>query len=169
LNQIDKLWHQQYEQLVEFRGKNGHCLVPRRSYDKDTPLGNWVRNQRASHKNNKIRPDRKRILDEIGFAWKHYTLAVASTNHVRGPVIGKFHALLARSSFSLYNSSCSAYLCRIRSRKRSPAPAVWVSQTKHQHPKNRNQHEATLEIFVQFPTERDQVPALPKPDKWPLL
>jgi hypothetical protein len=27
LDEIDKLWHQQYEQLVEFRRKNGHCMV----------------------------------------------------------------------------------------------------------------------------------------------
>jgi hypothetical protein len=60
-------------------------------------------------------------------------------------------------------------LCRIRIRKRSPGSAVWVSQTKHHHQKNRNQHKATLDPITHLPTERDRVPALPKLDKGPLV
>ena len=44
----DKRWHQQYEKLVEFKRKNGHCIVPFR-YEQDKPLGQWVSKQRASH------------------------------------------------------------------------------------------------------------------------
>jgi hypothetical protein len=32
--------------------------------------GDWVTTQRSYHKHNKLRLDRKRILDEIGFAWE---------------------------------------------------------------------------------------------------
>jgi hypothetical protein len=65
----DKKWDRQYEQLVEFKRKNGNCMVPRR-YDQNKSLGQWVMKQRVGHTNNKMRPDPKIILDEIGFAWK---------------------------------------------------------------------------------------------------
>jgi hypothetical protein len=161
----DKLWHQQYEKLVEFNRANGHSEVPSK-YKGDKSLWIWVRTQRRNHNNNNLRPDRKDLLDTIGFAWKYITLAArASSNDVRGPVTGSFWL----DHVSHCTSSCSAYLCRIRIRKRSPGPAVmWVSQTKH-HPKNQNHNKATLEIIVQLQTERDQVPALPKPDVGPLV
>jgi hypothetical protein len=65
----DKVWHQQYEKLVEFKRTNVHCRVPNR-YDRDKSLGIWVSEQRKNHNNNKMRPDRKKLLDEIGFVWK---------------------------------------------------------------------------------------------------
>jgi hypothetical protein len=64
-----KGWHQQHEKLVEFKRKHGHCAVPR-GCKQDKSLGDWVNKQRTSHKNNKIRPDQKTILDEIGFTSK---------------------------------------------------------------------------------------------------
>jgi hypothetical protein len=100
----DKLWHQQYEQLVEYKRINSNLKVPK-SNDKDKSLREWISTQRKHHNKNKMRPDRKELLDKIGFVWKYVTLAArASTNDVRGPVIGSFHALLARSCFSLYFS-----------------------------------------------------------------
>jgi hypothetical protein len=68
----DKLWHQHYEKLVDFKRKNGHCVVPFK-YQEDKFLGQWVSHQRTFHKYNKLRLDRKGILDEIGFVWKAYT------------------------------------------------------------------------------------------------
>jgi hypothetical protein len=44
-------------------------MVPNR-YEKDKSLGIWVSTQRKHHINNKLRVDRKDILDKIGFAWK---------------------------------------------------------------------------------------------------
>jgi hypothetical protein len=97
----DKLWHQQHEKLVEFKRKNGNCLVPQR-YEADKSLGSWVKKQRKLHNNNnKLRQDRKRILDIIGFVWKAVALAArSSTKNVRNLVIGSFHAL-GRSCCSL--------------------------------------------------------------------
>jgi hypothetical protein len=46
-------------------------------YEQDKSLGKWVSTQRQCHAKNKMRPDRKIILNEIGFAWKDdgaYTL-----------------------------------------------------------------------------------------------
>jgi uncharacterized protein YbgA (DUF1722 family) len=64
----DKLWHQLYEKLVEFKRKDGHCLVPHR-YKQDPSLGKWVSTQRSFQNNNKLRLDRKRILDALDFIW----------------------------------------------------------------------------------------------------
>jgi hypothetical protein len=86
----DKLWHQQYEKLVEFKRISGHCMVPC-EYEQDKSLGRWVRTQRRNHNNNNLRLDRKDLLDKIGFAWKYITLAArTSANDVRGPVTGSF-------------------------------------------------------------------------------
>jgi hypothetical protein len=72
MTKYDMLWNMKYEQLVEFKREKGYCTVPRR-YEQDKSLksllGTWVSRQRDANKNNKLRPDRKRILDEIGFAW----------------------------------------------------------------------------------------------------
>jgi uncharacterized protein YbgA (DUF1722 family) len=69
MKELDKEWNMQHEQLVKFKGNNDHCLVPK-GYEQDKSLGRWVGNQRNYHKNDKLRFDRKRILEEIGFAWK---------------------------------------------------------------------------------------------------
>jgi hypothetical protein len=71
-------WNKQYEKLVEFKRENGHCNVPQR-YREGMSLGIWVSKQRTAHTNNKILPDRKKLLDEIGFAWKADTGAPRSS------------------------------------------------------------------------------------------
>ena len=63
----DEKWLQQYKKLVEFKQKNGHCMVPSR-YKQDKAFGRWVGDQRARHANNKVRPDQKYLLDELGFS-----------------------------------------------------------------------------------------------------
>jgi hypothetical protein len=65
---IDTKWNKQHLKLVEFKGKNGHCLVPNR-YKEDKAFGKWVSKQRGLHVNNKLRLDRKELLDKIGFVW----------------------------------------------------------------------------------------------------
>jgi hypothetical protein len=76
-------WNKQYEKLVEFKQKNGHCSLPQRN-EGDASLGRWVARQRSGNNNNTIRPDRKELLDEIGFVWKAVTLADrSSTTDVR--------------------------------------------------------------------------------------
>jgi hypothetical protein len=65
----DNQWHQQCERLGEFKRKNSHCKVPQ-SYEQDNSLGQWVKTQRKCQKNNNLRLDQKKLLDEIGFVWK---------------------------------------------------------------------------------------------------
>jgi hypothetical protein len=65
-------WNTQYEKLVEFKRKKGHCVVPQNGEDDkyNKALGDWVSKQRSYHKNGLIRQDRKELLDEIEFVWK---------------------------------------------------------------------------------------------------
>jgi hypothetical protein len=61
----DKQWHQQYEKLVEFKRKNGHCIVPKRPKE-GLSFGQWVARQRMVYNKkkmkNQIRQDRKDLL-----------------------------------------------------------------------------------------------------------
>jgi hypothetical protein len=80
-------------------------------YEQDSSLGIWVRTQRSTNSNNKLRLDRKERLEEIGFAWKACSLAAPSSPmNVRGPlVIGSFHALGTHVSHS--HRSFSGFFC----------------------------------------------------------
>ena len=62
------LWALRYEQLVEFKKQNGHCVVPYNQPD-NRQLGIWVSNQRSNRKQNKLTPERERLLNEIEFSW----------------------------------------------------------------------------------------------------
>jgi hypothetical protein len=125
----DKKWNTQYEKVVEFKRKHGNCLVPSR-YHEDMSLGKWVGTQRVRHAKNKMQPDRKKLLDEIGFVWKAGTVAArSSTTNVRGLITASFHALY--SGYFSHFLSCSAFnLCVRGIRIRKRRPAVWVFQTK---------------------------------------
>ena len=48
--QSEESWQVQYNELVEFKRKFGHCNVPRRE---NRRLGNWVTRQRQRYKGNK--------------------------------------------------------------------------------------------------------------------
>jgi len=63
-------WNLVFERLAEYRKEHGDCNVPR-GYCADPQLANWVKNQRAHHKNNKLAHERFERLDEIGFRWQN--------------------------------------------------------------------------------------------------
>jgi hypothetical protein len=66
----------QYERLVALKRQHGHCLAPfMYKAAHVSPLCNWVSSQA-----NKIRLDRKEVLDEIGFVWKADTLVAARSS-----------------------------------------------------------------------------------------
>ena len=134
-----KKWHQQYEKLVDFKRKNGHCYVTQRSKG-DENFGCWISRQRCLLIKKKLRPDRKELLDELGFIWKVDRIAARSStmdDNVRGLAIGSFHDWVrsgqVRSGHSFFSLSfflCLTCVCRIQIRKRSPPAVVWVFQTK---------------------------------------
>jgi hypothetical protein len=75
---LERKWKKQYEKLIEFKRKNGHCLVPCR-YQQDKSLGIWVANQRwefhGNCKNKQLKKGRKELLDELGFVWRVHKCA----------------------------------------------------------------------------------------------
>mmetsp|Transcript_2171 Transcript_2171/g.3991 ORF Transcript_2171/g.3991 Transcript_2171/m.3991 type:complete len:934 (-) Transcript_2171:103-2904(-) len=67
-------WDERYNELVEFKKANGHCLVPQR-YPSNPSLGTWVNTQRRHYKllqdgrRSCLTEDRLKKLNEIGFVW----------------------------------------------------------------------------------------------------
>ena len=62
----EEKWLNKINALQEFKRINGHCRVPL-AWKEDLSLGKWVSRQRS--KEHKMPEDRKKQLDEIGFAW----------------------------------------------------------------------------------------------------
>ncbi|CAB9498093.1 helicase [Seminavis robusta] len=63
----EQAWYQKYNELVKFRNENGHAVVPRsKGY---TELGQWVHHQRSAFNRQQLLPERKRLLDKLGFVW----------------------------------------------------------------------------------------------------
>lgn len=61
-------WNDLFQRLLSYKKKHGDCNVPL-SYKKDPELGVWVANQRKREKQNKLRQDRKELLNGEGFRW----------------------------------------------------------------------------------------------------
>jgi len=59
-------WQAMFQRLEEFKGKNGHLEVPRRS----GKLSNWVERQRRQYTNNLLEQERIEKLESIGFVWR---------------------------------------------------------------------------------------------------
>jgi hypothetical protein len=71
------LWEAKLEELVTFRKKVGHCLVPH-NWKENTPLAQWVIRQRKQH-NLKVRGEhstmtveREKTLEDLGFIWSSH-------------------------------------------------------------------------------------------------
>jgi hypothetical protein len=62
----EAMWQAQYQNLVEYRIKNGHCNVPR----KHPLLGDWVDRQRRRFDNQELATDRVDLLNKVGFVWR---------------------------------------------------------------------------------------------------
>jgi len=63
-----ELWDLRYQELLAFKQQHGHCKVPHNYFD-NKQLGKWVSKQRQTRKQNKLLPERERLLEEIGFLW----------------------------------------------------------------------------------------------------
>jgi hypothetical protein len=117
-NNTENNWHLQYEKLAEFKRKNGHCIVPARYHQEDVALGSWVNTQRQHHRNNKLRIDRKKLLDEIGFVWN-------VEDH-------QWHLLYEKLvEFKRKNGHC------LVPRREDMSLGKWVSNQQQSHRKNK--------------------------------
>jgi len=65
----DDLWQRRYEKLSEFHRHHGHTRVPRGTAE-STSLAHWCAHQRALHRARKLLPQRRSLLNALGFPWK---------------------------------------------------------------------------------------------------
>ena len=65
----DADWKAMFAQLQKYRATYGDCLVPW-EWSQDKKLSQWVHTQRKQKAKNKIRADRKELLDSIGMVWR---------------------------------------------------------------------------------------------------
>jgi hypothetical protein len=120
-------WHLQYQKLVEFQGKNGHCLVPKK-YQKDASFGTWVITQRQFHANNSLRLDRKELLDEIGFVWKADRIAARVSGEDK-----KWHQQYEQLvEFKRNNGHCRV----LRRYQENKSLGEWVNTQRQSHANN---------------------------------
>jgi uncharacterized protein YbgA (DUF1722 family) len=125
LTKSDKKWHQQYEKLVEFKRKNGHCIVRQTYwYEQDKALANWVNQQRKLHASNKMRPDRKDLLDKIEFVWRVGTAGNHDKNWQQ-----QYEKLV---EFKRKNGHCLVPLRH----EQNKALGQWVGKQRKLHTKN---------------------------------
>ncbi|CAJ1933027.1 unnamed protein product [Cylindrotheca closterium] len=77
----DKQWRAQFQRLIQYKMKHGHCCVPH-SYKEDPMLARWVKRQRYQYKKFKdgnpsstITTARIQELESIGFVWHSHASA----------------------------------------------------------------------------------------------
>jgi superfamily II DNA or RNA helicase len=61
-------WKANYEALVAFKRKEGHCDVPS-IFPDDRALGHWLVHQRVMRSKNKLAAERIQLLEAIGITW----------------------------------------------------------------------------------------------------
>ena len=71
-NHDDERWNGQFKKLMDYAASHGgDTQVPRRKDDPPSlkSLGLWVDTQRKFYRASILRPDRKALLDGVGFVW----------------------------------------------------------------------------------------------------
>jgi Fe2+ transport system protein FeoA len=63
----EKAWEEGFNKLLQFKGVEGHCVVPARFKLEGFYLGYWVMGQRT--RKEKLTSERRQRLDELGFVW----------------------------------------------------------------------------------------------------
>ena len=61
-------WEEMYQRLVAYKKDHNNTRVPR-TYKEDPQLGTWFNHQHTAYKTEKMKEERKRLLDFIGFEW----------------------------------------------------------------------------------------------------
>ena len=67
-DEIESRWEKGFAALSVFKAREGHCLVPLSHIEGTFKLGQWVNVQRTNR--DKMPPERKQRLNEIGFVWR---------------------------------------------------------------------------------------------------
>ncbi|MDA0814223.1 MAG: helicase associated domain-containing protein [Verrucomicrobia bacterium] len=65
----DRRWKAHYQKLLEFKAEHSHTKVPK-SYGDDKAFTSWVWRQRSAKRRGQLEPQRKKLLDAVGFQWE---------------------------------------------------------------------------------------------------
>jgi hypothetical protein len=65
---LERQWNENFKKLTAYQQEYLDCCVPFH-YKQDPELGTWVATQQSWHARGRIRPDRQRQLESIGFTW----------------------------------------------------------------------------------------------------
>jgi hypothetical protein len=85
---FDLIWTVRLQQLRDFMGMHGHCVIPA-NYSISPKLRGWTFDQRGAYKKSKegklggMTEERMRALDSIGFDWNPRNKLLCS--HWKGP------------------------------------------------------------------------------------
>ena len=106
----EQRWHDMYQQLVKFYQENGHCNVPkstgqlRRCFD--TQLGAW----RAD----RMRKDRKDLLDKLNFPFRPALADIAATtNPAAAPAAGGMNNAMAGGMLPMQGNDIVHRTCQL--------------------------------------------------------
>ena len=70
-------WMKRYQELVDFKRKHGHCMVPN-NFKANPSLAEWVKRQRYQYKlknlgqHNSMTQQRLQMLEKLGFVWNSH-------------------------------------------------------------------------------------------------
>lgn len=73
-------WEERYKELIEFKARYGHCLVPNK-FPLQQPLAQWVKRQRYQYKlkrtgsHTTLSDEREALLDKLGFVWASHEVS----------------------------------------------------------------------------------------------
>ncbi|KAL3942107.1 MAG: hypothetical protein SGBAC_003644 [Bacillariaceae sp.] len=68
-NAFGKRWEQMFDLLVQFKEREGHCIVPVNHRENEKNLGAWVSTQRKALRSKMLDAGRQDMLDSIGMIW----------------------------------------------------------------------------------------------------
>ncbi|CAJ1957977.1 unnamed protein product [Cylindrotheca closterium] len=140
-------WHQRYQDLVQFRSKHGHCLVPL-DWPENPALAHWIKHQRGQHKTKQsgkhstLTNSREQALDKLGFVWdshratweeRFHELVEFQSNHGHSNLPSRYDAnprlstwvKCQRRQFKLFQQGKKSHMTTERIAKLSSIGFVW--------------------------------------------
>merc|ERR1712238_421777 len=66
---LSQQWENNFNLLVKYKDREGHCNVPRRHKEDGKNLGAWLSKQRTANRNGKIDTQKQKVLDDLGVIW----------------------------------------------------------------------------------------------------
>jgi hypothetical protein len=129
-------WEEGFRYLEDFKAREGHCRVPKRTLEGEFNLGEWVVRQRDPRV--KLSHDRRARLDALGFVWdpvaeqweegfKHLEAFKAREDHCRVPTFHREGEFRLGSWVSNQRSKCEE-LTEDRRNRLDALGFVWVAR-----------------------------------------